>query len=279
MESDLPALADIAVAGLTFLIERYEPDRAGSVSLDPAGRLPLLQHVLGTGAVFVAEESAPVGFSSAVVRDGVWYLAQLWVLPEHHGRGVGAALIDAALEWGTGAGAFTVVSSQHPSAETLYMRRSMFPVWTQLELRGPRTNPPSMPDGISDLSGEDQGWVDRLERETRGAARPEDHSFFRSEARGLALRRHGKPAGYVYVWPDGRVGPGAAAASTDIPLLVRAGFHLGAERTWCAVPSANWAALKELASFGFRTAGSSLFMASQPWPDGSRYLSSGGALA
>ncbi len=82
----------------------------------------------------------------------------------------------------------------------------------------------------------------------------------------------------MYVWPEGRVGPAAVETAGDAPAIVRAACHLAGERAWFVVPSANWAALKELASLGFTTAGSTMFMASRPWPDGTRYLSSGGAL-
>jgi GNAT superfamily N-acetyltransferase len=272
----LPALAEIVTAGLTFLFERYEPDRADTLPREP--RPPFLRHVLDTGALFVAEESEPVGFAGAIVRDGVWHLAQLFVQPAHHGRGLGGSLIDAALEWGSGVRAFTVVASRHPSAETLYLRRSMFPVWVQLEARGMRAEPPPMPEGFSEIGENDRGWIDGLDRDTRGAARPEDHALFREHATGLVLRRVGQPIGYLYVWPDGRIGPAAATDAADVATLVRAGCHVGGERSWFNVPSTNWVALKELVSLGFRTAGSALFMASRSWPDGSRYLSSGGAL-
>lgn len=277
-EADLPALAQISAAGVSFLIERYEPERAERLPMDPTYRFLIMRHILATGAMFVAEEEEPVGFSSAVIRDGVWHLSQLFVQEELHGRGLGASLIDAALEWGSDVRAFTVVSSRYPLAETLYMRRSMFPVWSQLEAGGMRAEAPPMPEGFSELRREDQEWIDRLDRGTRGVARPDDHAMFREHATGIALRRDGEPVGYLYSWPDGRVGPGAAADAADVPLLGRAGCHLGGERSWFTAPSTNWAALKELVSLGFRTASSSLFMASRPWPEGSRYLSSGGAL-
>jgi GNAT superfamily N-acetyltransferase len=276
----LPALARLATEGISFLIERYEPERADGFPMDPEERMPVLRHILATGALFVAEvEGSVAGFASAIIRDGVWHLAQLFVGEGSRGRGLGGSLIDAALEWGSGTRAFTVISSRYPFAETLYMRRSMFPVWSQLEAHGIRVEPPPMPEGFSELREQDQDWVDDLDRDARGAARSEDHVMFREHATALALRRARRPAGYIYVWPQGRIGPAAAADAADVSILVRAGCHVSGERSWCSVPSTNWGALKELVSLGFRTAGSAQFMASRPWPDGSRYLSSGGALA
>jgi GNAT superfamily N-acetyltransferase len=49
----------------------------------------------------VAEEAGRlVGFTAAWVRDEVWFLSALFVLPERQGRGIGRRLLDPA--WGEG---------------------------------------------------------------------------------------------------------------------------------------------------------------------------------
>ena len=80
----------------------------------------------------MAEDPEPVGFSAAVVRDGVWFLSQLWVLPKRQGRGIGSRLLDETLTWGRGAKTFSVVASPHPAALLVSLRASMYPVWTQV---------------------------------------------------------------------------------------------------------------------------------------------------
>ncbi len=277
-ESDLPALAEVFVRAAAYLVERYRPEQLGVLSLDPDERLPVYRHLHATGAVFVAEEDAPVGFSAAIVRGSVWLLSQLWVLPDRHASGIGSSLLDEALAWGRGASAFTVVASPHPAAQLMYLRASMFPLWMQHEMTGSDAPVPEVPDGIEPLREEDQGWVDALDREVRGAARPEDHAFWRREARGLRLRRGDAPAGYVYVWANGKVGPGAAWDARDIPRVLRGARHEAGGPVSFAVPSSNWAAMGELVRDGFAPFGTNMFMASRPIGDGSRYLSSGGAL-
>lgn len=259
------------------MAERYQPESAPTFRAAPERLFPTWRHLLDTGAAFVAEDPAPIGFSAAVVREGVWFLSQLWVLPERQGEGVGSTLLDEALAWGRGASSFSVVASPDPAAQGLYLRRSMYPVWAQHELLGPGGG--QLPPGVGPLTERDGPWLAELDRAARGVARPEDHRFFLRAATGLALRRDGGPAGYVYVWPGGRVGPGAAADARDVPLLVRAGLASGPGRASLIVPSANWAALAELARLGFRLTGTTTFMANRRFPDGGRYLSSGGALA
>jgi GNAT superfamily N-acetyltransferase len=277
-EGDLLALGEIFGTTVTYLTERYRPEQVGAVPLNAEDRLSTYRHLLATGAMFVAEDPEPIGFSAAVVRDGVWFLSQLWVLPQRHGRGAGAALLDEALAWGRGASAFTVIASPHPAAQVLYLRALMYPLWSQLEMTG-KTTSAEMPKGFGPLEEADQPWVDDLDRGVRGIARPQDHVLWRAHAEGLALRREGRPVAYAYLWPDGKIGPGAVEEPADTPSLIAAARSRAGGSMTVAVPSTNWTALRELTRKGFVPSGSNTFMSSRPLPDASRYLSSGGALA
>jgi GNAT superfamily N-acetyltransferase len=284
-EQDLSVLTKIFAASAADLLARYRPETEELHTIDAQDRLPTYQHLHATGALFVAEDPEPVAFSAAVVRDGVWFLSQLWVLPEWQGRGVGSALLDETLAWGRTASAFSVIASPHPGAQTLYLRRSMFPLWMQIDMTGEFDDPGDMPEGVEALEDED-GWLDQLDREVRGVARPLDHGFWRRSATGVALRRAGRAEGYVYAWPPGgwsatptsKIGPGAVRDPRDMPSLLGAARHLLNGPITVAVPSTNWSALNELIRLGFRPSGSNTFMASRPLSDGSRYLSSGGSL-
>jgi hypothetical protein len=129
------------------------------------------------------------------------------------------------------------------------------------------------------MSDADRTWLDDIDREVRGVARPEDHGFWQRVARGVILRRGDKRIGYVYGWPDGNIGPGAVVDPTDVPLLLQAGHALAeGHLATVAVPSTNWTALRQLIGAGFRPIGSNTFMASRPLGDPARYVSSGGAL-
>jgi GNAT superfamily N-acetyltransferase len=286
-EQDLPALAGIFAASAEDLLSRYRPDNTDLWPVNPDASLPIYRHLHSTGAVFIALDPEPVGFSAAIVRDGVWFLSQLWVLPDRQGSGIGSALLDRALLWGEGASAFTVVSSPHPGAQTLYMRRSMYPFWMQVDLFGEAGDAGELPDGFEALSDEDQRWLDEIDREVRGVARPMDHAFWRRSATGIRLQRDGQAGGYVYVWPPGgwaaqprsKIGPGGVLDPRDMPRLIAAALQLSVGAVSAAVPSTNWSALNELVRAGFRLSVTNTFMASRALPDGSRYLSSGGSLA
>lgn len=278
-EDDIPAVGRVFSVAAAYLIERYRPDQLGHFSFEPETRYPLYRHLLATGALFVAEEREPVGFSAAVLRDGSWFLSQLWVRPERHATGIGSGLLDQAIAWGRGASSFAVVASPLPAAQLLYLRAQMYPAWTQWDITGGDGGPVPAPEGLEPWREEAPGWIHDLDREVRGAARPEDHAWWRDQAELLHVRRAARPLGYVYVWPDGKIGPGAAHDPRDLPLLIRAARSRAPGPVTLAVPSANWAALRELVAAGFGPLGGNMFMASRPIGDASRYLSSGGALA
>ena len=277
-DEDLLPLAEIFARAAAYLVERYRPEQVGVFSVEPQERLPIFRHLLATGAVFVAEDPEPVGFSAAVIRDEAWFLSQLWVLPDRHATGIGSTLLDEALTWGRGCRTFSVVSSPHPAAQLMYLRASMFPLWVMHEMTGSDRPAPEPAEDTRPLEDGDEAWVADLDREVRGVARPQDHAFWRRNARGVALVRDRSPAGYVYVWPGGKVGPGAVRNAADMPSLVRAARHLAGGPATFTVPSVNWAALGELVRSGFSPFGSTTFMSSRPLGDGSRYLSPGGSL-
>jgi GNAT superfamily N-acetyltransferase len=278
-EDDLADIGRIFERSSTWLTENYRPDQVGAPAPGLEARDPLCRHLLGTGAMFLAEDPEPAGFSAAIVRDGVWFLSLLWVLPERHGAGIGSGLLAETLAWGRDANAFTVVASPYPVAQLVYLRSSMYPLWLQLDMAG-KGGAVEEPRGLEELTAADQKWVDELDGEVRGTARPEDHGFWREAARGFALHREGAPVGYVYVWPDGKIGPGASWDPKAMPVVLEAARHAAGDRdrVMIAVPSSNWAALRELIRLGFAPVGSNTFMASRPLGDGSRYISSGGAL-
>jgi GNAT superfamily N-acetyltransferase len=286
-ENDLPALAGVFAASAEDLLTRYRPDNTDLWPVNADASLPVYRHLHATGAVFVAVDPEPVGFAAAILRDGVWFLSQLWVLPDRQGSGIGSALLDEALIWGEGSSAFTVVSSPHPGAQTLYLRRSMYPLWMQVDLFGEAGDAGELPDGFGELSDDDQPWLDEIDREVRGVARPMDHAFWRESATGVGFRREGRPGGYVYVWPPGgwasqprsKIGPGGVLDPRDMPRLVSAALQLSGGAVSVAIPSTNWSALNELVRADFRLSVTNTFMASQAMPDASRYLSSGGSLA
>jgi len=175
----------------------------------------LRQHLRSTPdtSFWIAEDTpllgAPrvIGYARSVVRETVWSLTEFFVLPGHHRQGIGRALLDHCLTDGAAAGADTrmVLASQHPGADSLYVRKAgCFPRLPMLLLSGSLASLCSarksfapiadtiltVPGAVSSESGtrlraeplvrtpEVAAALDALDREIVGYARPQEHAFW-----------------------------------------------------------------------------------------------------
>jgi GNAT superfamily N-acetyltransferase len=184
-----------------------------------------LQHT-ACSSFWLAEEkqrfasSRIVGYARSVVREGVWSLTEFFVLPGHHRQGIGGALLARCMEEGDAFGADTrlVLASQHPGADSLYVRKlDCYPrlpmvmvVGTLSKLRAPASGTPpivetSVPFADPDLSRqaaratgeilraeplvltpETAAAIDALDRRIVGYARPLEHLFWEREMGGMS---------------------------------------------------------------------------------------------
>jgi hypothetical protein len=186
------------------------------------------------------DDERPVAFASAVVRERLWYLSMLFVLPEAQGAGIGRELLsrvwphdgaDGGVSTAGPDGVFraTATDSAQPISNALYALHAMVPRMPLFSLTGSPQRPDAfgpLPSGIMPLAFDDiaagppdgQGHrllvdaIDTLDREALGVAHPVDHRFLRAESRRGWLYRgpDGSPVGYGYAGEAGRLGPVAA---------------------------------------------------------------------
>jgi GNAT superfamily N-acetyltransferase len=260
-------------------------------------RLPHFEHLLATdadAAWVVTIGGTVVGYSMGFTRGDVWFLAQLFVQPEVHGKGVGQKALELSMEAGRKRGArfFSVVASTSPVAQAIYMRAGMFALGIGYRLRGPIEALLRLPaaSGNPKLVVDCAGWDDRmaeLDLEVWGGARTQDHALYRedvwgSEPYSFALNRDGKLAGYGYAMADGHIGPFAAYERDDVLGLMRmAGEWLrdrGVEEAFGYFLTTNPAALQPLLNAGWKTGGWTFYLASEPIGRFDRYVPGGGLL-
>jgi GNAT superfamily N-acetyltransferase len=172
-----------------------------------------------------------VGFGSATLRDGIWFLGMLFVLPGMQATGIGQALLERTLA-GDGRAPRplirgTCTDAAQPISNALYARHGLIPrvpIWRLTgELRRPAALP-ALPDGYSaapfsaeldagpEAAARLRDVVAELDRATLGAAHPADHEMLRRDGREGWLVRDdaGRPVGYGYASGTGRLGPLAA---------------------------------------------------------------------
>jgi hypothetical protein len=290
---DLAPLRRLLLHALTT-----DPDRFWVAVLparDPAGGVP----------------EQLVGFASATVREGLWFLGMLFVEPDLQAKGVGSALLDRAqagrdvdpggpavpgpddpLDSGITTWGMCTDSAQ-PISNGLYARRGMLPrvpVWRlHGEARRWTAIPPlpgfleSVPFEALAADGPDGGRrlgevLAALDRDVLGAAHPQEHEFLRRDGRTGFLvreRRTGRPLGYGYGSTAGRAGPVAALEPSLHPailgMVVRETPVLGPMAIW--VPSTAAEATRALLEAGLRLDGfPALVCWSSPTHPFERYL-------
>lgn len=235
-----------------------------------------------------------VAFVSTIVRERLWYLSMLFVLPELQGAGVGRELLAHVLPSDGEMARATATDSAQPISNALYATYGITPRMPLLNLVGLPDRPAAfgaLPSGIVPVAFEQvaagpadgQGHgdlvraIDLLDRELFGVAHPEDHRYVRSEGRHGWLYHgpDGQPVGYGYAGEAGRLGP---VAVRDPDLLAPILGHLtsavvprGAFAIW--IGGAADRALVPVLRAGFRLEPFPVLICwDRPFADFSRYL-------
>ena len=162
-ERDLP--------GVDRVLDANEPPAADDAP-NPDAFLAYLGYLLGRGRMLVAElDGSIVAFGTVVDIGPVCHLADLFVAPEHHGRGLGGRILAEIFEnrWPR-----STFSSADPRALPLYVRAGMAPLWPNLYLDGTA-------DGLVaelEVRASDADETSRLEVEFGGVERSDDHAYW-----------------------------------------------------------------------------------------------------
>ncbi len=238
-----------------------------------------------------------VAFASAVLRDHVWFLSMLFVLPEFQGAGLGRDLLARVSSGGATIRA-TCTDSAQPISNALYALADIVPRMPLLNLIGLPVRPEAfgiLPSGVVPIPFEDvvdgdagagaDGLghrllveaIDGLDRDLLGYGHPADHRYLQAEPRTGWLYRgpDGEAIGYGYSTPSGRVGP---VAVRDEALLGPVLGHLtsavvprGAFALW--IGGAADRALVPALQAGFRLEPFPILVCwDRPFADFSRYL-------
>jgi GNAT superfamily N-acetyltransferase len=205
-----------------------------------------IDHALHTdpGGAWVAEEDGELlGVALALVREGVWGLSLLGVVPDRQGQGLGGRLLRAALGHGDGATRGGIIaSSPSPAAMRSYARagfdlRPCVSADGVLDRRG-------LPAGLQARPGDvdaDAETIDAVSRRVRGASYAQDVRAYVERmdggllvlpGRGFACHRDGSPAPLCATDPEAAVDLLLSSFATAAPgATVHADF-LTAGQDW-----------------------------------------------
>jgi GNAT superfamily N-acetyltransferase len=248
------------------------------------------------------EDGRPIGFSVGFVRGDLWFLSDLFVLPEAQGKGVGAELLKRCLEGGLDHGARirAVASSHDNSARVLYIRAGMAPRFPLMTLQGRARALIDLPAATAkvmqvEASRTSIRKLGDLDETIWGQRRDAQHRFWLDEykftclaiadgSRGLLGYAYYSSASSRPPWDcvPRRIGPLAARTTRVQISMLRAigdAFRSDAtDRVEVQIPGINMTALTALLGAGFKFDHVGQFMSSRNFGKFDRYLPSGGTL-
>lgn len=108
----------------------------------PTAAYPLYGHELETGTLLVAERMSAgqtgvvIGFAASITRGARWFLADLFVAPEHHSSGAGRMLLETLVDTDAPGPIRTTMATDDPRAISLYTRLGMAPRWPCFSIVG-----------------------------------------------------------------------------------------------------------------------------------------------
>jgi len=261
--------------------------RAVSVTWPPAWLEYLAAEPEGAGVV-ASRDGDTLGFALGYRREEVWTLACLGVREGLRGEGLGGALLAAAIAPYESCARTAIVPASALDALSLVARRAMVPQGALFDISGTIPGERALAEIAAGTyrftttpivveDGRVPSAVDALDRETRGAAHAVDHVWFAERGSGVLFSLSGEVVGYVYAWPNGTVGPLAAASAAYVPQMLAFALHTAASAyraSWVRllVPGACGRGLRLLLKLGLRIDATWWWCAETAPADLSRYV-------
>jgi GNAT superfamily N-acetyltransferase len=240
------------------------------------------------GGLWVAADADDIlGFSWSWASGAFWFLAQLFVSPDHQGRGIGNQLLKRALQHAQISEASNkalITFSFNTVSQALYIRHGFFPKFPIYVLSAPRNLISDRMHGslLQYISLEETAPhlhnLAEIDAHALGILRAKHHRYLLndSQTRGFALHAGGDWVGYVYVSADGHIGPLAVSQPDVLGSAFRTALHVAAEggssQVSAFVPGTSDTVLTTALQHGMRIAFPMVLMSTHDPGDWTRYL-------
>ena len=258
--------------------------------LPPAGPFPWFELGLkeDSDGFWVAEvENKLAGIALSWVRGSLWYLAHLFVLPEHQGRDIGRNLMDRVMQHRKESeitNRALVTLAYNPVSISLYSRYGIYPREPLYLMECPSQNVKRADDDSGLTSERAKNFqavrkiLNTIDTSCIGYPREKNHEFLFSlpSYKCYIYASHGKPVGYAYVAQNGRVGPVATVSEDSFGHVVDSALGFASNEEKAAGVSLNVSGSNEKLMtlafhYGMKIRDNFLLMSSKPFPNLSRY--------
>jgi ribosomal protein S18 acetylase RimI-like enzyme len=207
------------------------------------------------------------GFAFSWVCSDFWFLAELFVSPDHQGRGIGDALLKRSFEHAGKSGARNralITFAFNTVSQALYIRHGLYPrlpiyfFKAEADLVSSRRVGQQLRYSVIADTGADRERLAHLDAHVLGFGRDKHHRLLLRDANitGIFLHDGDDCVGYAYVSAGGQVGPLAVTQ----PGLMSAAFvtaldlatQTGARDISAFLPGSSDAALNSAVAHGMR---------------------------
>ena len=281
-EEDLERSDQLVVASINDLTQRHG---FGPMAAAHPPEFQLFSLKDDAGGLWVAEEADEIlGFAWSWVCGDLWFLAQLFVSPDHQGRSIGNELLIRTFEHAKKSGATNralITFSFNTVSQGLYIRNGLFPrlpiynfsVSRELlmgRFQGQQFRPVLLEETASDLQK-----LANIDARVLGVSREKHHRYLLNDrsTRGVGLYSGEDCVGYAYVSTGGHIGPLAVARPDALDSAFRTALALAADPQVSAfLPGASEAALRTAVEHGMRITFPMLLMSTHDFGDWTGYL-------
>jgi GNAT superfamily N-acetyltransferase len=238
------------------------------------------------GAWVARDEGTPVAIGFAHALEDEWFLSELYVEPSFRRQGIGSRILREVARDAGDVSRAGLLDVSNTDGMSFFLRLGVALQVPVLRIAGEIPKEEElMPMAAGDYrfatmpidAQTHAGLLASLDRDARGSARSNDHASFAQVATGTLLLLNDECVGYVYVWPDGRIGP--MVASSGAYLTQFFGFALVALRrtygaSWCQalVPGSNVRVMRAAVRIGLQLDQVRIFATDLPQIDLSRYI-------
>lgn len=283
-DADLERSDRLVVASINDLTQRHGFGPTAAPSQPAFQSFSLKDDADG---LWVAEEADEiVGFAWSWACGDLWFLAQLFVSPDHQGRSIGNEL-KRTVEHAQKSGATNralITFTFNTVSQGLYIRNGLFPRFPIYNfsvardllmgrLRGPQFCAVALEETASDLQN-----LAHIDARVLGVSREKHHRYLLGDntTRGVGLYSKEECVGYAYISTAGHIGPLAVARPDALGPAFTTALALAAQtdspQASAFLPGASEAVLRTAVEHGMRITFPMLLMSTRDFGDWSGYL-------